>query len=655
MIDLGLLRPAAPGTRKLPDAAALAFAIQRPLVTSKGTRDIALIPRQAGKTTTAILRAFKVALNPRSERVTYITKTRKNGKRLFWRPLLEHATKLGLKVDKQHANHGDLTLRVDHDDGTYCLIEILGAHDQDQIELLRGTQYDLVIIDEAGFIRPSILELLLNEVLVPGCRRRQGAILMIGTPGPVKFGPFYDASISDKWQRFYWTAWDIIDDLIRIDPEFPRDAIDKEIADLGLKPTDARYVTEYLGKFFDGPDARRVWDYDPARNTPDIVLPRSAHDKGFEHWRFSWGIDLASSTDSDALVVLGWNTRDPERRIYEVDSWQAPGTELIDELEAVLQAKKLQWRPSAAMGDDQGHGAKKILNTLSPRLGILFQQKAGSNVEATVRLMNTDLRLGRYRVRPVASGEDAQKDVVRLQGGPGALAEDMQMEVWEVTKTGKRVISGERHSDLTAAARYAYLAAYHFRSTAGPRVITDPQEAADAAVDAYIAKQGSARKTRAEWRPVDPITARPSHCEWPDRRIGRPTQSFCPSTTRRRERRAVLSSRSLRPGRPCTSTALRSSRRMQRGSPSTRWRVFASSGSRRLPRSFAVASVRSRARSRLSSSPPRAIGTYPAPAGASAPSSTASSRWPAFTPRRARRSSEACSARTPSYSGKTIA
>lgn len=596
MIDLGLLRPAAPGSKKAPDAAALAFSIQRPLVTSAGRRDIALIPRQAGKTTSAILRAFKVALQPRSERVTYITKTRKNGKRLFWRPLLEHAAKLGLKVDKQHANHGDLTLKVDHDDGTYCLIEILGAHDQDQIELLRGTQYDLVIIDEAGFIRPSILELLLSEILVPGCRRRQGAILMIGTPGPVKFGPFFDASTSDKWQRFYWTAWDIIDDLIRIDPEFPRDAIDKEIADLGLKPTDARYVTEYLGKFFDGPDERRVWDYDATRNSPEVVLPRSAHDKGFEHWRFSWGIDLASSTDNDALVVLGWNTRDPGRHIYEVDSWQAPGTELIDELETVLQAKKLQWRPSAAMGDDQGHGAKKILNTLSPRLGILFQQKAGSNVEATVRLMNTDLRLGRYQVRPVPRSEDAQKDVIRLQGGPGALAEDMQMEVWEVTKTGKRVISGERHSDLTAAARYAYLAAYHFRSTAGPRVITDPQEAANAAVDAYVAKQSGSKRTRGQHRQAAPITARPSPCEWPDRRIGRPTPHFCPRTTRQRERRAVLSSRNPRLGRRCISTSRLSSRRTRLVLRSTRWKASESLASRRSPRSFAVASVRSRAR-----------------------------------------------------------
>jgi hypothetical protein len=447
---------------------ALAFIQQRPLVESVNQRDIAVLPRQAGKTTAAALRALHVAEQPHARLVTYITKTRKNAKRIFWRALLEWAAKCGHDV-ANNANWSELVLRIDHHDGTYCLIELLGAHDLDQIELLRGTQYDLVIVDEAGFIRKSVLESLLTEVIFPGCRVRRGCVLLIGTPGPLKLGPFFEAYASGKWQQYRWTAYD--------NPATPPGSIEKEVADLGLQPTDPRYIREYLAQWYDGRDDSMVWEYQAGRNDPDVILPTAANDNGFEAWRYSWGIDLASSQDNDALVVLGWDTRDPHRRLYEVDCWQAPGTELIDDLEKVLKEKRLQWKPSAAIGDDDGHGAKKILNTLAPRLGIVFQQKPG-DVEGQVRLMNTDFRTERFRLR---------------RGG--ALADDFAMEQWEVQPSGKRKIGGERHSDLTAAARYAYAAAMAHRAKAMPVANPDQNVAARDRITANI-KRDLARKQR---------------------------------------------------------------------------------------------------------------------------------------------------------------
>jgi hypothetical protein len=462
--------PTHPGAPLLLKPADYAFEVQRPLVLSQSRRDVACLPRQVGKTTAAVLRAFEVAQQPAARLVTYVTKTKKNGKRLFWRPMLEYAEKLGYDV-KKCANAGDLVFKVPHEDG-YCLIEILGAHDEDQIELLLGTQYDLVIVDEAAYIRPLLLETLLRRVLIPGLRARRGALLLIGTPGPIKFGPFYEAWANPAWTKFRWTAWE--------NPHTPPGAIEEEIAELGLKPTDAIYVTEYLGEWYDGPDSRRVWDYNADRNDIDIELPVSAEKAG-PLWKFSWGVDLASSTDNDALVVWGWRTNDEEKRLYEVDSWEGPGTELIDDLETVLKAKKVQWRPSCAIGDTGGHGAKKILRTLAPRLGIHFQDKP-TDVEATVRLMNTDLRAGRMKIR---------RD--------GKLAQDMQMEVWDVNKAGKRIISGPSHSDLTSSARYGYTAARAFRSVGEPKLPTDPMEAREQVIRQQIAAEEAARK-RSRWR-----------------------------------------------------------------------------------------------------------------------------------------------------------
>ncbi len=425
-----------------------AFPLQRPLVLSRSRRDVAILPRQAGKTTAAVLRALHVATLPHTRLVTYITKTLKNAKRLFWRPLLEWAAKLGYDLD--HANHGELTFGVPHADGSFCIIELMGAPHHDQVELLRGTQYDLVIVDETQIIRPMVLDEFLAAVIVPGLRARQGALLLIGTPGPVRFGPFFDAWSNDRWAKFKWTAWD--------NPTTPAGSIEEEIADLGLKPDDARYITEYLGEWYDGFDDRKVWDYDPERNAPDIELPTSARAAGGT-WKFSWGIDLASSTDNDALVVLGWRTNDAEHRLYEVDSWQAPGSEDYEDMAEVLKSKRELWQPSCAVGDQGGHGATKIINTIRNRLGIPINATKSTSVEATIRLMNNDLRKGRYRVR---------------RGG--ALAQDMQMETWEITRTGKREIGGDYHSDLTAAARYAYTAARAFRSEAEPELPKDPDE-----------------------------------------------------------------------------------------------------------------------------------------------------------------------------------
>jgi len=146
----------------------------------------------------------------------------------------------------------------------------------------------------------------------------------------------------------------------------------------------------------------------------------------------------------------------------------------------VLREKRRQWHPSCAVGDDGGHGARKVLNTLAPRLSLRFQPKPMS-VEATVRAMNTDLRTGRLKL---------PRD--------SALAQDMQMEVWEVSKTGKRTIGGPRHSDLTSSARYAYAASTAFRNPEPKPVETDPRKLREAQIIAYLNGQQN-KKRQSRW------------------------------------------------------------------------------------------------------------------------------------------------------------
>jgi hypothetical protein len=414
-----------------------AFPAQLPMVASTGRYDVCVTSRQSGKTTGAALRALRVALSPGSQRVTYITLTRGNAKRLFWSVLLPLAAEMGVDVEK-HANHSELTLHVPRPDGV-AVIELLGAHTDDDVEKFRGATYDLVIIDEAQSIRATVLELLMKRVLGAGLWARQGAVLMIGTPGPVKFGPFYDYWTGGRWQRFHWTAFQ--------NPHIPEGEIAANAEMLGLSPDHPTYKREVLGQWEVDLSAL-VWEYDPVLNAVDRELPESSVAAG-KHWSFSWGIDLGFQ-DRDALVVLGWDRRDGDRRLYVVDQWQENHKD-VDALWAILRQKRDLWRPSMIVGDTGGHGAVKVLKTLEGRLGMTILPKPPS-VDVSVGLVNDDMRTRRLRIQP---------------GTP--LAEDLRMEIWEVNlRTGKRTIGGDYHSDLTAALRYAHSAAYAFRSKAPP-------------------------------------------------------------------------------------------------------------------------------------------------------------------------------------------
>jgi hypothetical protein len=427
-----------------PTPTGLAFPAQLPMVQSTSRYDVCVTSRQSGKTNGAALRALHVALTPGTQRVTYVTITRGNAKRLFWGPLLDHAQRLGLDTEEA-ANHSELTLKVEREDGM-CVIELLGAHNDDDVEKFRGATYDLVIIDEAQSIRASVLELLMKRVLGPGLWARKGSVLMIGTPGPVKFGPFYDYWQGGKWQRFHWTAFD--------NPHIPEGEIAANAEMLGLHPDHPTYKREVLGQWEVDLSAL-VWEYDPLSNAPDVTLPETQATAGPD-WRFAWGLDLGFQ-DRDALVVLGWSMKDGAQRIYVVDQWQENHKD-VDQLHGVLRSKRERWRPSCAVGDTGGHGAVKVLKTLEARLGMAILPKPPS-VEVSVGLVNDDMRSRRLRIEPGTE-----------------LAEDLRLEVWEVNlRTGRRTIGGDYHSDLTAALRYAHSAAYAFRSKAP--VVLDPLQA----------------------------------------------------------------------------------------------------------------------------------------------------------------------------------
>src|SRR5271166_4913160 len=80
-----------------------------------------------------------------------------------------------------------------------------GANTEAETEKLRGlSNVALIYIDESQSFRAHLKELV-NDVLVKRLYDTNGRMRLIGTPGPIPAGYFYDISRADTWSHHAWT------------------------------------------------------------------------------------------------------------------------------------------------------------------------------------------------------------------------------------------------------------------------------------------------------------------------------------------------------------------------------------------------------------------------------------------------------------------
>jgi hypothetical protein len=136
-------------------------------------------------------------------------------------------------------------------------IRLAGAKDKGQADVLRGFAYDLLVIDEAGSIDPTIMRYVAREILPAALGDYGGTLLVVGTPNESCAGYFHDITNGKK------TKWKNVHHWVqRQNVMFPRWAHIKdegarlaevenylaEERDLyNLAETDPEYQREYLG------------------------------------------------------------------------------------------------------------------------------------------------------------------------------------------------------------------------------------------------------------------------------------------------------------------------------------------------------------------------------------------------------------------------
>jgi len=263
------------------------FDKQLAFVQDKSNFKLARCSRRAGKSFACARYLLHVASQTPDSNCVYLALTRKSAKRILWGLLKKIAKENSIKCAFMEAE-----LSVEFSNGSY--IYLLGANDETVSETLRGSPWDLVVIDEVASYRGH-LEELIDENITPALLDHNGTVVLIGTPSSDFTSFFYKADHDKSWSNHSWTMFD--NPFIKGAQEFLTGLMAKK----GWTKETPLVKREYYGIW-----ARsmidQVYQYSPLTNRCD-ELP--------DGLTYIIGSDVGWSDDK-SIVVLGFNTQESD-------------------------------------------------------------------------------------------------------------------------------------------------------------------------------------------------------------------------------------------------------------------------------------------------------------------------------------------------------
>jgi hypothetical protein len=411
------------------------FGKQKDFVLDKSDFAVACTGRRSGKTVACISDLVSTALSRERVNCLYLTLNRLSAKRIIWPDLirLNRDYNLGAKV-----NESDLTLTFPNE----SVIYISGASDATEIQKYRGMALILCYIDECQSFK-SYIEPLIEDVITKCLIDYRGRLRLIGTPGPVPTGYFYNQTQNQNYSQHYWTMFD--------NPWLPiksglthEQLLQRELTRKGVDVLDPGIQREVFGKWAFDPDAL-IFKYNEDRNDYRR-LPDNGH--GFH---YVIGVDLGFD-DSDALAVLGWHKNSPQLYLVEEIVQNKQGiTELAQQLKTLVE----RYNPDRVVMDTGGLG-KKIAEEVTKRFGIHVAAAEKQRKFEYIELLNDALRTKKFM---------AKKD--------SRFAQDTKLLEWdrENPSPDRLKVKDTFHSDICDAVLYAFREAYHWAFEPKPEII----------------------------------------------------------------------------------------------------------------------------------------------------------------------------------------
>jgi hypothetical protein len=358
-----------------------------------------------------------------------VTLTAGSAQRIYWRTLLNFCRRYGLNLDRQGAvNNTSLTVMLENG----STIFLVGAATRGEIEKLRGNAYDLVVIDECKSFSAGVLEELIEEILGPATADRNGTIMMIGTPGNVLSGPFYEATFPGFTRRdetadtsypvsrtftapeAYWGTtehlpewsfhrWTLADNTA--EPRGWQNALiekrRKRWAD-----DNPKWRREFLGEWATSDDVLvyafgHLLAADGEEACRAVWHPR--HGKGFnrwglpddDEWRYILGLDLGFEDDTAICVLAYSETHDT---LYQVYDFKSPHMKASDVGNKLLELQAMFENRIEVMVSDSGP-MKMLLEEINAQFGLGLIPAEKQHKYDHIELLNSDLYDGKFRVR----------------------------------------------------------------------------------------------------------------------------------------------------------------------------------------------------------------------------------------------------------------
>lgn len=434
-----------------------------------------LSARGSGKTTTLKARYFRRMDWTPKARCLYIATTRDQAIDLMWNPIKDLCERLSMPA-KFHETALRCTF-LEND----SQLKLVGADDKRQIEKYRGIPFHEVWIDESASFDHKLLEHLIERVIGPRLGDFGGMLGMIGTPGHILKGPFYEAtfngspdhfryedretSTSGYWSFHSWTAEDgapHVATIAKIWEEALTEKREKQWSDqhpVWLREYRATWAaddTDSVFKYRPHNEEGAEWNqWDPERDARGIAkLP-----DGIGEWSYSLGLDYGSR-DPTAIGVYAYSANDPQRRLFHVYEFEKRGmylrtiAELLigEELDAANPRGLIGaiggWPDSMVADADQG-----FIDELSAVYGISFK-KADRKQEtrfSAIELANGDLIDGRVKI---LKGSRLEEQLVSLQ--------------WARDEFGIKKKDKSKRDDQADQFIYARMAANHLISSPAP-------------------------------------------------------------------------------------------------------------------------------------------------------------------------------------------
>lgn len=395
------------------------FSHQSEYLSDPSRRKTVLCPRRAGKTYVAAVDLVDTCLRRVEANCVYITLTKGSARALMWQALKDLDQELELGC---HFHNTFLTCTFSGP--RLRRITLTGAETRGEIEKLRGQKYDKVIIDECKSFPSAILDELVRDVIGPALNDTMGSITLMGTPGNVLAGVFYEATRDNSpITRMYrdrrdfpgklWSghSWSVSDN-VAMPHIWEACLADKE--SYRWSDENPIWLREYLGRWVSDDDAF-VYKYDPERNgwLPDRDSSNRWGLPDHHDWKYLLGCDLGYD-DPFSLVVVAYSETCAD--LYQIYDYKEKNLTVSD-IAQVIKACEAEFGEFEIMVGDRGGLGKMVLAELAERWGIHIEAAEKAEKRDYIELLNSDMIEGRIKI---------------LRNGN--LATEMGVLVWDASR-----------------------------------------------------------------------------------------------------------------------------------------------------------------------------------------------------------------------------